>query len=96
MRFATVCDKLAGFRDNDEDLSKPNSEYKACTTKQKVLLTSRLDCLGERRDDFHEIADNAVVGGFEDGRAGVFVDGYHALRAFDADQVLNSSGDAQC
>jgi len=92
----TVSAELAGFCDYDEDLSKHNPEYKAYTTKQKVLLTSRLHRLGERRDDFHEIADNAVVGGFEDGRAGVLVDGHHALRAFDADQVLNSSGDAQC
>ena len=58
------------------------------------LLLCRFHCLGEGRDHFHEVADDAVVGDFKDGGLGVLVDGDDALRGLHADQVLDGSGDA--
>src|SRR5580658_3073854 len=52
------------------------------------------DGCGQRRDDFEEVADDSVVGHFEDGRVFIFIDGDDALRAFHADQVLYGSADA--
>jgi len=59
-----------------------------------VLLLGGLKCLCERRDYFHEITNNSVVGDFEDGRVGVLVDSHHALLTLDADQMLDGAGDA--
>ena len=45
-------------------------------------------------DYFEEIADDAVVGYFEDRSILVFVDGDDALRALHTDEMLDGSADA--
>ncbi len=49
----------------------------------------------EGGDDLKQIADDAVVGNFEDGSVGVLVDGDHGARAFHPDDVLDGAGDAE-
>src|SRR5262249_51753370 len=45
--------------------------------------------------DLEQVADNAVVRDFEDGRVGVFVDGNNRVRPFHADEMLNGARDTQ-
>ena len=47
-----------------------------------------------RWDDLEEVADDAIVGNFEDGCVLVLVDGDDGLRALHADEMLDGSGDA--
>ena len=44
-----------------------------------LLLLGRIHGFGEGGDDFHEVADDAVVCDFEDGGVRIFVDGDDAL-----------------
>ena len=48
-----------------------------------------------RRHDLEQIADDPVVGDFEDRRLGVLVDRDDRSRALHADEVLNRAGDAE-
>src|SRR5882724_12957387 len=50
---------------------------------------------GERGHDFEDVADYAVVGDFEDGSVGIFVDGDDGAGAFHANNVLNGATDAE-
>src|SRR5207245_6406532 len=50
---------------------------------------------GEGRDNLEYIADDAVVGHFEDGSVGVLVDGHNRARALHPDHVLACAADAQ-
>src|SRR6185369_14055005 len=45
--------------------------------------------------DLEQVADDAVVGHFEDRRVGVLVDGNDGARTLHADQMLNRTRDAQ-
>src|SRR5262245_1004791 len=56
---------------------------------------SCLDGLDDRRNDLEEIADDAVVGHFEDGRVGILVDRDDGAGALHADEVLDRAGDAE-
>ena len=49
---------------------------------------------GQRRHDFEQIADDSVIGHFEDRSVGIFVDRDDGLRALHPHQVLNRAGDA--
>src|SRR5713101_4800836 len=58
-------------------------------------LLGFLELLGEGGHDFEDIADDGVVGDFEDGSVLVFVDGDDGARAFHAHDVLNRAADAE-
>src|SRR5260221_12431544 len=58
-------------------------------------LLSRLYGFDDRRYDLEQVADDTVVGDFEDRRIGILVDGDDGARAFHADQMLNRAGDAE-
>src|SRR3990172_4122179 len=51
------------------------------------------DRLAKRRQDLPKVIDDAVVGGVEDGRLRVRVDGDHRLRILDADGELHGAAD---
>ncbi len=58
------------------------------------------DSLGAQRrdelgDDFVDIADQAVVSDFKNGRIRIVVDGGDHFRVFHAGQVLDGTGDAK-
>ena len=53
------------------------------------------ECLGEGGHDFEDVADDAVVGDFEDWGVLVFVDGDDGARAFHAYDVLDGAADAE-
>src|SRR5713101_9156417 len=50
---------------------------------------------GEGGHDFEDIADDAVVGNFEDGSVGILVDGDDGAGAFHADDVLDRAADSK-
>src|SRR2546429_1407332 len=50
---------------------------------------------GEGRHDLENVADDAVVGNFEDGGVRIFVDGDDGAGALHADDVLNRAADSQ-
>src|SRR6266705_7204181 len=54
-----------------------------------------LELLGEGGHDIEDIADDGVVGDFEDGSVLVFVDGDDGARAFHAHDMLNGAADAE-
>jgi hypothetical protein len=49
----------------------------------------------EGGNDFEEIADDAVIGDFEDGRVLILVDGGDGARALHAHHMLDGAADAQ-
>jgi hypothetical protein len=51
--------------------------------------------LVDRRHDLEQIADDAVVGHFEDRRVAILVDRDDRARSLHADQMLNRAGDAE-
>src|SRR2546423_15348801 len=63
-----------------------------------LALRSRfgfLHFLDERGNDVEEVADDGVVGDFEDRRLRIFIDGENGARPFHADNVLDGAADAQ-
>src|SRR5712664_2936767 len=50
---------------------------------------------GAAGHDFEDVADDAVLGDFEDGGVGILVDGDDGARALHADDVLNRAANAQ-
>ena len=60
----------------------------------EAIASRSFDSLSQRRNNFEEIADDAVVGYLKDWRFGILVDRDNALRALHADEVLNRSRDA--
>src|SRR5215813_15378320 len=54
-----------------------------------------MQLFGQGGHDFEDVADDAVVGDFEDGRVLVFVDGDDGARAFHSDDVLNGAADSK-
>src|SRR5690348_4630475 len=50
---------------------------------------------GEGGHDFEDVADDAVIGNFENGRVGILVDGNDGARAFHSNDMLNCAADAQ-
>src|SRR5437773_1261039 len=50
---------------------------------------------GEGGHDLENIADDAIVGNFEDGSVRIFVDGDDSAGALHADDVLNRPADAE-
>src|SRR5579859_646742 len=54
-----------------------------------------LQFLGERGHDFENVADDAVIGDFENRRVLIFVDGDDGARALHADDVLDVSADPE-
>src|ERR1700685_3167328 len=84
---------------NGEQLSRtrhvrPPTEADSITAAASGLLCF-FEFFGECGDDFEEVADDAVVGYFEDGRVGVFVDRYDGARALHAHNVLDRAADSQ-
>src|ERR1700745_2423875 len=61
--------------------------------------TPNLFCLlqlfRQRGHDFEDVADDAVIGNFEDGRVLVLVDSHDGSRALHPHYVLNRAADAQ-
>src|SRR5215510_13755264 len=56
---------------------------------------SLFQSVNQSRNDFEQIADDAVVGHFEDGRVRVLVDRGDRLGALHPDQVLDGAGNAE-
>src|SRR5690349_19537044 len=53
------------------------------------------DLLGQHRDGFEEVTDDAVIGDVEDRRFGIFIDGHDRARVLHSDQVLDRAGDSE-
>src|SRR4029079_14078017 len=49
----------------------------------------------EGGNNFEQVADNRVVGHFENWRVGIFVDRNDGVRSFPADQMLDGAGDTE-
>src|SRR5258708_11063940 len=52
-----------------------------------------LDLLNKDRQDFEQVADDAIVGNVESGSFGIVVDGHDGLRVLHPHQVLNRARD---
>ena len=63
--------------------------------RRRALLPGLLHGLDQLRHHLEQIAHNAVIGHFENGRVGVFVDSHHGARSLHAHQVLDGAGNAQ-
>src|SRR5512147_1443933 len=67
--------------------------------KRKAIFMSRLsphlaNFFDHDRQDFMDVADNAVGCDIEDGRVGVFIDGHDYFRRLHAGHMLDRAGDA--
>jgi len=54
------------------------------------------DSFDQLRHDLEQVADDAVIGDFENRSVGVLIDGDDRARSLHADQVLNCAGDPDC
>ena len=93
------------IRRNDGSAGCSGDCWKHGQTSGQTLRTARggvvdlklLACcfhgFSQCRNYFEQIADDAVIGYFEDRCFGIFVDGNDALSALHADEMLNGAGD---
>src|ERR1700739_370777 len=72
-------------------ISTSASSCSRCTPN----LFGLLQFFRKRRHDFEDVADDAVIGNFEDGGVLVLVDGHDGSRALHPHDVLNRAADAQ-
>src|SRR5579864_7834793 len=57
-------------------------------------LPGRLESFSNRRHHFEQVADDPIIGYFEDWRLGILVDRHDALRSLHPYEVLDGSGNA--
>src|SRR4029079_6941543 len=88
--------RIAEFQDCRKEKTKvlrlPFLQFCNPAILQSSRLFDRLDYCG---NDLEQVADDAVVGNFEDRGVGILVDVDHRARSLHADQVLNRPGDAE-
>src|ERR1051325_400613 len=70
------------------------NEYMPCQDLWPSSLCL-LQLFGEGGHDFEDVADDAVIGNFENGRVRILVDGDDGARALHADNMLNGAADAK-
>src|SRR2546430_14823879 len=76
-------------------ISRATALEKSCSALAVATLLGFFQSFGQGGHDFEDVADDAVIGDFEDGRVGIFVDGDDGARALHADNMLNGAADAK-
>src|ERR1700722_8460456 len=74
--------------------------FSDCGTKYEIgaftgALRRLFELFNKRGNDFEEIADDAVIGNFEDGRVWVFINGGNRARSFHPHDMLNRAAYSQ-
>src|SRR5687767_8516889 len=64
-----------------------------CLTASILVMQNLSEFLGQGRNHFERIPDDAVRGDLEDGRVRILVDGHDDLRGRHARQMLDRAGD---
>src|SRR5437762_6056743 len=70
-------------------ISRATALEKSCSALAVATLLGFFQSFGQGGHDFEDVADDAVIGDFEDGRVGILVDGDDGARALHADHMLN-------
>src|SRR5438034_490702 len=76
-------------------ISRATALEKSCSALAVATLLGFFHTFGQSWHDFEDVAVDAVIGDFEDGRFGILVDGDDGARALHADNMLNGAADTK-